>query len=139
MNLRKNRVFRLSTIIVMMASFIPVSLVSKSAECAMADSQMIVPSGKVSLRKVNTEKVRKMLENKVVSQRLRDYGLSEKEVLAKMDKMSDEQIHQLAALSDKISAGAYYRGGYIPTETLILIIFLTAAFAILLVAVAASG
>jgi hypothetical protein len=41
--------------------------------------------------------------------------------------------------SDRISAGAYYRGGYIPTETLILIIFLTAAFAVLLGAVAASG
>ncbi|MER3446719.1 MAG: hypothetical protein C4291_07710 [Candidatus Dadabacteria bacterium] len=139
MNLQRNRIFGLSTIIVMMASFIPVSLVSKSAECAMADSQMIVPAGKVSLRKVNAKKIRQMLENKIVSQRLRDYGLSEKEVLSKMDKMSDEQIHQLAALSDRISSGAYYRGGYVPTETLILIIFLTAAFAVLLVAVAASG
>ena len=53
--------------------------------------------------------------------------------------MSDEQIHQLSALSDRIPATACYRGGYIRPETLILIIFLTAIVAVLLVAVAASG
>ena|ERR1700758_2309491 len=100
-----NRIYRLSTIIIILASFTPVSLVSKSAECAMADSQMILPGGKTYLREINEEKVRSALENKIVAERLRSFGLSKEEVIAKMDKMSDGQIHQLAALSDRIPAG----------------------------------
>jgi hypothetical protein len=121
MGLQKNRILKLTTIIVMMTSFIPVSLVSKSAECAVADSHMILPNGnRVSARNIDTEKVSRTLENKIVAERLRAYGLSKEEVAAKIDKMSDGQIHQLASLSDRISAGAYYRGGYVPTETLTL-------------------
>jgi hypothetical protein len=139
MNLVRNQIYRVSVILVMIVSFIPVSLVSKSAECSMVDSQMILPGGKTSLREIDDEKVRSMLESKIVAERLRNYGLSKQEVISKMDKMSDGQIHQLATLSDRVAAGAYYRGGYIPVEMLILIIALTAVFAILLVAVAASG
>ena len=71
----------------------------------MADSQMILPGGKTYLREINEEKVRSALENKIVAERLRSFGLSKEEVIAKMDKMSDGQIHQLAALSDRIPAG----------------------------------
>ncbi len=74
MGLQRYRILRLSTIIVMVTSFIPVSLVLKSAECAMADSQMIIPCAKASLREINEEKVRRVLENKIVAQRLRDYA-----------------------------------------------------------------
>lgn len=136
MNLQRNRIFRLSTIIVILTGFIPVSLISSSAECAMADSEMILPGGKAPARDVDTEKIRSMLENKIVADRLKSLRLSKEEVMAKMDKMSDEQIHQLASLSlsNRVSlAAAYYRGGYIPAETLILIIFLTAIFAALLI------
>jgi hypothetical protein len=136
MSLPFNRIYKLSTVIVILASFIPVSLISRSAECAVADSEMILPSGKVPARKVDTEKIRSMLENKIVADRLKSLRLSKEEVMAKMDKMSDEQIHQLASLSfsNRVSlAAAYYRGGYVPAETLILIVFLTAMFVTVLV------
>jgi hypothetical protein len=46
-----------------------------------------------------------MLENKLVAEKLRSHGLSTEEVNQKLNKMGDAQIHQLAALSDRISAG----------------------------------
>ncbi len=106
MTIIRKRIYKLSTITLILASFIPVFLISKSAECAMADSQMILPSGnKISAREIDTEKVRRTLENKIVAQRLRAYGLSKEEVITKMDKMSDGQIHQVASLSDRLPAG----------------------------------
>jgi hypothetical protein len=140
MSLPINGIYKLSTVIVILASFIPISLVSRSAECAVADSEMILPSGRVPAREVDTEKIRSMLENKIVADRLKSLRLSKEEVMAKMDKMSNEQIHQLAclSLSNRVSlAAAYYRGGYVQVETLILITFLTAMFvAVLIVLVA---
>jgi Family of unknown function (DUF6627) len=106
MTIVRKRIYKLSTIVLILASFIPVFLISKSAECAMADSQMILPGGKqISAREIDTEKVRRTLENKIVAERLRAHGLSKEEVIAKMDRMSDSQIHQLASLSARLPAG----------------------------------
>ncbi len=55
--------------------------------------------------KADMEKARLLLERKVVSQRLADYGLSKEEVLKKLDKLSPEQIHQLASLENSLADG----------------------------------
>jgi uncharacterized protein DUF6627 len=120
MNLVGNQIYRI-IILVMITSFIPVSLISKTAECAMADSQMVLPNGnKVPAREIDTEKVRRTLENKIVAERLRAYGLSKEEVIAKMDKMSDGQIYQLASLSDRLPAGGV-SDFYFATTTIVLV------------------
>ena len=102
----KNRTYKIFIIIIILSSFIPATLFSKSAEGAIANSQ-ILSSGKGSTesREVSLTKIRKMLENKLVAEKLRSHGLSPEEVNAKLDKMGDAQIHQLAALSDRITAG----------------------------------
>ncbi len=119
MTIIRKRIYNLSTIILILASFTTVSLISKSAECAMLDSQMILPTGKVSLREINEEKVRMMLENKIVAERLRSFGLTKNEVITKMAQMSDGRIHQLASLSDRLPAGGA-SGLFIATTTIIL-------------------
>ena len=107
MEIVRNKIYRLSIIVAILASFTPASLISKSAECAMIGSQLILPSGKasVTVRGIEIEKIRRALENKIVAEKLKSYGLSKEEVIAKVSKMSDGQVHQLAALSDKIPAG----------------------------------
>ena len=102
----RNRVYRVSIIIIILATFTPVSLLSRSAQAAIVGSQMIVSGDKtVSGRGVDEAKVRRTLENKIVIQKLKNYGLSQEEVVVKMQRMSDDQIHQLASLSDRIPAG----------------------------------
>jgi hypothetical protein len=125
MTIIRKRIYKLSTITLILASFIPIFLISKSAECGMADSQMIFPGGKTYLREINEEKVRAMLENKIVAERLRSFGLSNNEVMAKMAKMSDGQIHQLASLSDRLPAGGA-SGFYFATTTIVLLAIIAA-------------
>lgn len=105
MSFSRYKIYKITIIIIILTSFTPVSLISRSAECAIAGSQMISPGGKTSVREIDEEKIRRTLENKIVVEKLRSYGLSKEEITAKMGKMSDEQIHQLAALSDRIPAG----------------------------------
>ncbi len=122
----RKRIYKLSIITLILASFIPVFLISKSAECAMADSQMIFPRGTTYLRGINEEKVRAMLENKIVAERLRSFGLSKDEVMAKMSEMSDGQIHQLASLSDRLLVGGAAGCSYCITITVVLLIIIAA-------------
>src|SRR5574341_2494743 len=120
MRLSRYKIYKVSIIIIILMSFTPVSLVSRSAECAIAGSQMISQGCKTSAREINEEKVRRMLENKIVVEKLKGYGLTKEEVTAKIEKMSDEQIHQLASLSDKIPAGG---NGAIIAVVAILVVF----------------
>jgi hypothetical protein len=71
----------------------------------MIGSQMILPGGKPIVRGIDEEKIRRSLENKIVVEKLKSYGLSKEEIIAKVEKMNDQQVHQLATLSGKISAG----------------------------------
>ena len=123
MELVRNRLYRLSIIVIVLASFTPVSLISKSVEGAMVSSQMILSGGKAVSRGMDEEKVRRMLENKIVAERLKSHGLSKEEVMAKMDRMSDEQIHQLAALSDRMPAGG---DGAATAAVIVLVVFIIA-------------
>ncbi|MBI2486302.1 MAG: PA2779 family protein [Deltaproteobacteria bacterium] len=95
-------------------------LISKSVEGATLASQMISSDGKTSARGIEEAKVRRALENKIVAEKLKSYGLSKEEVITKMERMSDEQVHQLASLSDRIPAGA---DGGATAAVIILVVF----------------
>jgi len=50
-------------------------------------------------------KVQSFLENKVVVQKLIDYGVSPAEAMAKVKAMSEQDLHRLASLTDRAAAG----------------------------------
>jgi hypothetical protein len=50
-------------------------------------------------------KVQSFLENKVVVQKLVDYGVSPAEAMAKAKAMSAQDLHRLASLTDRAAAG----------------------------------
>ena len=58
------------------------------------------------LRAAEIAKVQTVLEQKVVLQKLLDYGVSSEEAMAKIRSMSDSDLHRLASLSDRVAAGA---------------------------------
>lgn len=102
----KQNSFRLLIIGIILSTFTPVSLIINSAKASFKDSEYITNDGKkISSRKIDEIKVRRALENKLVAEKLKSYGLTKEQVIDKMDKMGDEEIHQLASLSDKIPAG----------------------------------
>ncbi len=50
-------------------------------------------------------KVQSFLENKVVVQKLVDYGVSPAEATAKVKAMSAQDLHRLASLTDRAAVG----------------------------------
>jgi hypothetical protein len=56
-------------------------------------------------RSEDLQKVQRVLENKLIQQRLADIGLTMEEVNARMDGLSDAQLHQMAAQIDALLPG----------------------------------
>ena len=56
-------------------------------------------------RTADLARIQVTLESKVVQQKLMDYGLTPEETMARINKLSDEQIHQLATNTDALQAG----------------------------------
>jgi len=56
-------------------------------------------------RSEDLAKAQSFLENKIVVQKLVDYGISTEEAKAKVEAMSAQELHQLASLTDRAAAG----------------------------------
>jgi hypothetical protein len=88
----------------LLLTFSFLAMIPANGSASLVESRLA--SGEtLSLRAAQVEKIRHALEQEVVSQRLMDYGLSSEEVAAKLPEMSDEQLHQLAGLSDSLAEG----------------------------------
>ena len=59
----------------------------------------------VVTRNVDITKVQSFLEQKIVLQKLSDYGVSADEAMEKVRAMSDQEVHRLAALTDRAAEG----------------------------------
>ncbi|MGB7293719.1 MAG: PA2779 family protein [Thermodesulfobacteriota bacterium] len=128
MKLGANTIYRISSMIVVV-SFTQFALISNSAKASIVDSRMILSKGGTShARENNEKKVRRLLENKIIAKRLESYGLSDEKVFSKIEAMSDEQVHQLASLSDRMPAGG-------DAGAAVVIVIVTIAVAIILLLV----
>ena len=58
-----------------------------------------------SMRQQDMATVKKILEQKLVQHRLKALGFSEQEVTARLDKLSDNELHRLATQLDTLTAG----------------------------------
>jgi hypothetical protein len=56
-------------------------------------------------RTEDLQKIQKVLELKIVSERLKQLGLRQEELQAKLDQLSDQQIHQVALKLDELKVG----------------------------------
>lgn len=75
-------------------------------------------------RAADTQTIQRVLESKVVAQRLTDMGLSVEEVQASMDKLSPEDLHQIAANMDGVQAGGGVVGAVIVVMVLVVLVLL---------------
>lgn len=99
-------------------AFCMLSLIPAQGQASLVESRLA--SGEtLTQRAVELNKVRQALEQEVVAQRLADFGLSQEEVAAKLPTLSDDQLHQLAGLSDSLA-----EGGILGTVIAVLLIVL---------------
>ena len=130
MKLGANTIRRI-LIMMVLVSFAHFSLISDIGQASIVDSKMI--NSKIngsSTRGIDEKKIRRMLENKILSERLKSYGISDDQIYSKIESMSDEQVHQLASLSDRIPAG-----GDAGVAALIVLVTIAVAIIVLLVLV----
>jgi len=76
-------------------------------------------------RNVDMSKVQSFLEQKIILQKLFDYGVSADEAIKKVRAMSDQDVHRLAALADRAAEGTDSGLGFlIGLAVLVLLIVL---------------
>ena len=96
--------------------FLFFSLFPPNSQASLVESRL--STGEQVLEKEqHIESIRGALEHKLVAQKLKDYGLSQEEVIARMENMDEQQLHQLASLSDEIGGAVI---GVIAAAVLVL-------------------
>jgi hypothetical protein len=114
MRYNTKNISRIFVIWLVLATFTPAAIISNSVHSAILESEMIISDSKdKSARKIEELKVKKALENKIVSQKLMQHGLSGEEAQNKISLMTDEEVHQLAVLSDRLPAGGDSGVGFV--------------------------
>ena len=89
----------------------------------MAEAGMIASHGGAGdLRAAEIAKVQTFLEQKVVMQKLVDYGVSPEEAMAKIRSMSDSELHRLASLTERVAAGTDSVGLLIGVAVLVILV-----------------
>lgn len=83
---------------------------------------MLVPAVPSEARSADLARVRSTLESSLVRQRLIDYGLAPEETSQRLNALSDEQVHQLAANLDAVQAGGSVLGDVIVILLLVVIV-----------------
>lgn len=75
-------------------------------------------------RQSDMAKVQKVLEGKMMRERLKAFGLTDEEISARLEKLSDQEIHALATQLDTVTAGG-------STGEVIIVILLVAILVVL--------
>ncbi|MEK6581935.1 MAG: PA2779 family protein [Nitrospirota bacterium] len=82
--------------------------ITPKADAGLAPSAMIAMSQ--ADRTADLEKIQKVIEVKMVSERLEKFGLTQDEIQARLGSLSDQQIHKLALQIDDIKVGGEVLG-----------------------------
>jgi len=69
-------------------------------------------------------RIKALLESKIIQQKLVDYGLSPEETMARVNKLSDDQINLLATHADSLQAGGNREVSIIVVLLVVLLILL---------------
>jgi hypothetical protein len=84
------------------------------------------PSEAISMlsfdRSSDLEKIRKVLEMKMIGERLKELGFTPEEVEKRLSQLSDQQIHQLALNIDQLQVGGSGLGVLIVILLIVIIV-----------------
>ncbi len=76
----------------------------------------------LSQRELELSKIQRALENKIVQEKLKAYGLTKEEIEKKLSELDDEQIHILAKASEKVLAGGDALGAVIALLVILILV-----------------
>ncbi len=119
---------KLSVTVYLIGALIAISTFPGRAEAmfvpAAPHEDAVSPAQKTGSRATDIAKIQAVLESKVIRQKLMDLGLSPEEAMARINKLSDEQVHQFASRIDSLQAGGIGSSALIIILLLLIIIIL---------------
>jgi hypothetical protein len=83
---------------------------------------MLLPAAQAGTQSADRAKVQAALESSVIKQRLLDYGLTPEETAQRLNALSDEQVHRLAADLEAVQAGGDVVGDVIVILLIVVIV-----------------
>lgn len=122
MNPSRYRILDFRIVWMVLVAFCSLSLLPADAGAALLESRL-ADGTSLSDRTEKIETIRQALETEVVRQRLADYGLTPEEIGARLPELSDEQLHQMAGLTDRLAEGGIL-GAVIAVLVIVLLVVL---------------
>jgi hypothetical protein len=101
------------------------SMTSLNVSPALAGLAPSTVSGSTSIasaRDADMLMAQRLLEHKVVAQKLRDYGVSADDAQLKLASMSDQDLHQLASASKGLPSGGDSTGAVIGVLLIVILV-----------------
>ena len=92
------------------------------AVAGLAPSRVSGATSIASARDADMVMAQRALENKVVAQKLRDYGVSPADAQARLASMSDNDLHTLASSSKGLPSGGDATGAIIGVLVIIILV-----------------
>lgn len=120
MHIFKNDLLLRRIAIMLVVSMALISIVPQ-VEAAFISSD---ESFSYNMRQQDTATIKKVLEQKLVKQRLKVLGYSADEVKARLDKLSDNELHRFATQLDTLTAGGDALGVLLAILVIVAIIAL---------------
>jgi hypothetical protein len=120
--LRFHGVLRFLTALVLIFSFSALDL--STATAGLAPSTRTGATTVASARDADMLVVQRALENKVVAQKLRDYGMSPAAAQLKLASMSDGDLHKLASASKGLPSGGDATGAVIGVLIVVVLVII---------------
>lgn len=125
MHIFKNDILLRRIAIMLVVSMALISIVPQ-VEAAFISSD---ESFSYNMRQQDTATIKKVIEQKLVKQRLKVLGYSEDEVKDRLDKLSDNELHRFATQLDVLAAGGDVLGVLVAILVIVgiiaLILFIT--------------
>jgi hypothetical protein len=116
--------FRIPTIALLVALMM-VFFVTSPAIAAMVQSRICSQQADLErMQGKDLETIQRALENKLVQEKLSAYGLTQEEIKAKLQSMTDQQRHLLAQASEKVLAGGNGIGAVIGLLIIVLLVII---------------
>jgi hypothetical protein len=92
------------------------------AAAALASSRVSGTTSITSVRDADMLMAQRVLEHKVVAQKLRDYGVTPADAQLRLATMSDEDLHTLASASKGLPSGGDSTGAIIGILVVIILV-----------------
>ena len=103
--------------------------ITPRVEAAFSPSEVVGQPSMPSMNRIaDLEKIQKVIEVKMIRERLNALGLSQEEIQARITQMSNDQVHQLAVKLDELKVG----GDDAVTVLIVLVIVAIAILAVYL-------